>query len=145
MGKISSDVTYWFLFWCGCQPLIPRNVEAKKRIPPSCFSPLPFISHSVHGWAVPAAPGAAGPHAETAAGAERTAAATSQNCSYNYQHTGQCRQTTIPFLYLFIVVDAGSCPVLRRQRDKKEEVVLPQKCNILSRIAGMILNTKWHI
>lgn len=44
---MSSDVTYWFLFWCGCQPLIPRNVEAKKRIPPSCFSPLPFISHTV--------------------------------------------------------------------------------------------------
>lgn len=49
----------------------------------------PVISvHSVHSRAVPAAPGAAGHHAETAAGAEPTAAASQQPCN-NHQHTGQ--------------------------------------------------------
>lgn len=62
-----------------------------------CTSSLP---PSVHSRAVPAAPGAAGPHAEAAAGAEpaattaaaataATTAATATAAAANHQHTGQ--------------------------------------------------------
>lgn len=58
-----------------------------------------FLS-SVHSRAVPAAPGTAGPHAETAAGAEPTAAAAaaaaSQQPRNNHQHTGQSGWTHGP-------------------------------------------------
>ncbi|XP_033964470.1 enhancer of polycomb homolog 1-like isoform X2 [Pseudochaenichthys georgianus] len=57
--------------------------------------PPPPPHQRVHSGAVPAAPGAAGPHAETAAGAEPTAAS-QQPCSPNTQHTGSRVQDVGP-------------------------------------------------
>lgn len=64
------------------------RVQLSQILPLTGASRLVLPVHSVHGGAVPAAPGAAGPHAETAAGAEPTAA-TSQQPGNNYQRTGQ--------------------------------------------------------